>query len=295
MHQRQVLRMTMRRTWDAGRTDLAIHGGPKASPEQLPQQAHRVRPRSRLPLPNLLLALLLACAPPVASDPGGIFDGVPKRIVVNGYSTSFKWPALLQRKLDRFLGNAAYIEVVSAVRKGTPIARWMDLESGRPSPAWQRLLKPALDTEQPVLVLAQQSLQWAFGKRGAGIRGHDDRERIAFGADVLALFSRKLLEGGADRVFVATHVYKHSMEPEIGNERFALKKLERRELPKVHVGPDLWEPTRQHYPGAFRRDGVHPNRAGAEMMAQLWFETLSQHDRLPVPEWSRAEMHSALD
>ncbi|UCG56813.1 MAG: hypothetical protein JSU70_18345 [Phycisphaerales bacterium] len=37
-----------------------------------------------------------------AGQPPKIFDGSRKVVVVNGYSTSFRWPALLQKKLGRF-------------------------------------------------------------------------------------------------------------------------------------------------------------------------------------------------
>lgn len=47
-----------------------------------------------------------------------IFSSQPKLIVVNGYSTSFQWPNLLQRKLDRYFDGKRIIEVKSAAQAG---------------------------------------------------------------------------------------------------------------------------------------------------------------------------------
>jgi acetyl esterase/lipase len=61
-----------------------------------------------------------------------ILDTRPKTIIVNGYSTSFLWPQILQRKLDRFYSGQKIIEVKKATKGGTPIAGWMDRETGEP-------------------------------------------------------------------------------------------------------------------------------------------------------------------
>ena len=61
-----------------------------------------------------------------------IFDGKPRVIVVNGYSTSFHWPALLQTKLDRHFGSKRVLLVKSATKGGTPIARWLNVKTGEP-------------------------------------------------------------------------------------------------------------------------------------------------------------------
>jgi hypothetical protein len=108
-----------------------------------------------------------------------IFDGKPKIIVVNGYSTSFQWPRMLQRKLDRYLDGKRTITVKSATRGGTPIAQWLDVKTGRPLGPWLKVLRPALRNpeETPVIVLAQQSLQWVYDNRRQGIRSADDKER----------------------------------------------------------------------------------------------------------------------
>jgi lysophospholipase L1-like esterase len=223
--------------------------------------------------------------------PAKLLDGTPKVLVVHGYSTSRQWPQVLQRKLDRHFGGRRVVEVQSAIQGGTPIAKWMNADTGERLPAWNEVLAPKLkrDDDRPTVVLAQQSLQWAYGGRSEGIRGPEDKERIERGADVLQRYAEALLEDGADRVFIGMHIYKRPMEPAIGNERLALAELVKRGLLKVHAGPDVWSVTRERYPEAFARDGVHPNELGAEIMAQAWFEALLRHDGLEVPEWSRQE------
>lgn len=232
-----------------------------------------------------------------AGDALKVFSGEPRLVVVNGYSTSFRWPDILRRKLDRYLDGRRVIEVRKATRGGTPIARWIDVASGEPKPAWERVRKALAEKAgdgRPAIVLAQQSLQWVFGERRAGIRGKDDRERIREGADAIEKYARQLLEDGADAVFIAMHIYKRPMEPEIGNERLALRAFLEREVPNVYAGPDVWTPTKKHYLKAFARDRLHPGPIGNEIMAQLWFETLLEHDGLEVPVWSRREMEDAI-
>lgn len=219
-----------------------------------------------------------------------LFDAQRKVIVVNGYSTSFRWPALLQQKLDRYFEGERIVAVESATRGGTPIAKWIDVETGQGREPWQNILRPKLqgqDEKTPVIVLAQQSLQWAFGDRTAGIEGPDDRERLERGADALEKYVRLLRADGAELVFVAMHIYKEPMEPQIGNERLALDELMERRIDGVERGPDVWTPTKERYPEAFARDKVHPNQLGAEIMAQGWFETLLRYEGVAVPAWSR--------
>ena len=90
------------------------------------------------------------------------------------------------------------------------------------------------------------------------------------------------------------HIYKHPMEPQIGNERLALAELMRRKVPGLVAGPDVWTPTKERYPQAFAADKVHPNNLGAEIMAQKWFETLLKHDGLEVPQWSVNQIRNFL-
>jgi hypothetical protein len=144
-------------------------------------------------------------------------------------------------------------------------------------------------------VLAQQSLQWRAGKNDEGIRGADDSVRIRQGADAFSKYSRLLLKDGADKVFIATHIYKNSKEPQIYNECFALDEFMKFGLLNVERGPDVWSPTKAVFPDGFYPDQAHPNSVGAEVMAQKWFETLCEHDDIPVPDWSRQEMQDKIE
>jgi len=224
-----------------------------------------------------------------------IFDGKPRVIVVNGYSTSFHWPALLQTKLDRHFGDKRVLTVKSATKGGTPIAGWLNVKTGEPLRPWRNVLRPMLldSDDTPVILLAQQSLQGVFGSRREGIRDANDKERIRQGGDALEKYVRLLKKDGADLVFVAMHIYKHPMEPQIGNERLALAELLKRKIPNVVAGPDVWEPTKKLYPQAFARDKMHPNALGAELMAQKWFETLLKYDGLEIPAWSKEKKEPA--
>ena len=190
-----------------------------------------------------------------------IFSGAPRLIVVNGYSTSFQWPAMLQRKLDRYFEGKRVIEVKRALKGGSPIATWIDVETGKPLEPWKRL-RQALKAkgDRPAIVLAQQSLQGAFGRRRAGIRSKDDKERITRGTDILERYVRLFHADGADLVFVAMHIYKKPMEPEIGNERLALAELAKRKVPNFHPGPDVWTPDEQ----ALAR-GVRPGQGASQL------------------------------
>lgn len=220
-------------------------------------------------------------SPPLSSPPLVLFDDTPKSIVVNGYSTSRLWPTLLQQKLDNHTGGKRILTVKSAIKGGTPVAKWINTQTGDPLPPWLNVLRPALNEnpDRPVVVLAQQSLQWTFGDRQTGITDHSDAARIKEGADALEKFADLLKADGADLVFIATHIYKHPMEPEIGNERLALAELISRNPVNVHPGPDLWLPTKAQFPAAFANDRVHPNELGAQIMADLWFQTLVAYDQ----------------
>ena len=224
-----------------------------------------------------------------------LFDGEPKALVVNGYSTSFQWPKILQRKLDNYFDGNRVIEVKLATQGGTPIAKWINLETGQPLAPWIQKLRPLLkDKKQPTLVLAQQSLQWAFGDRSAGIRSAQDTGNIRKGAGAIKKYADLLLADGADEVFIGMHIYKKPMEPVIGNERLALAEYMKSQPQHVHAGPDVWQPTSKVWPQAFRADKVHPNEMGGEIMAQHWFAALLKHDGREIPSWSEEEMKKAI-
>jgi hypothetical protein len=223
------------------------------------------------------------------------FDGTPRTFVVNGYSTSFRWPNVLQRKLDKFFDGKRVIEVKLATQGGTPIAKWMNVETGEPLPPWNLKLRPLLSEQEcPTIVLAQQSLQWVFEDRADGIRNAKDAANIRKGVRAIQGYTDRLLADGADAVVVAMHIYKHSMEPAIGNERLALEHFVRTQPENVYAGPDVWEPTRKLWPQAFEADQVHPNAVGAEVMAQLWLESLLALCKREVPPWSEEEMQHAI-
>lgn len=207
-----------------------------------------------------------------------ILDGLPKTIVVNGYSTSSLWPNLLQQKLDDYFGSRV-IEVVKAIKGGTPIAKWIDVETAQRSQSWLDILQPQLQRDGLVIVLAQQSLQWVFDTdRSIGIRDEFDTERIQQGADAIETYVEALIDDGADIVLFATHIYKYSMEPEIHNEIYALEQALGRNISQLEAGPDVWTPMQAAWPEAFASDKVHPNDDGAEIMAQYWFEAILARD-----------------
>jgi hypothetical protein len=208
-----------------------------------------------------------------------VLDDTPKKVVVNGYSTSFDWPLKLQQKLDDYYGQRV-IEVIDATKAGTPIAKWIDVETGTRLQNWTDILSPAFDQNEPVIVLAQQSLQWVFdpNDRHLGITGPNDVARIEEGAEGIETYVKALNEDGADMIIYATHIYKYSMEPEIENEKYALAEMLSRQRFAFEGGPDVWTPMRDAWPDAFKADQVHPNDVGAEIMADHWFEAILTRD-----------------
>ncbi|MFQ6036700.1 MAG: alpha/beta hydrolase fold domain-containing protein [Sedimentisphaerales bacterium] len=247
----------------------------------------------------VLMAPALANLSRQNNDKIKIFDGQPQVIMVHGYSTSFRWPNILQRKLDRYFDSKSAehsLQVKRATKGGTPIAKWINVKTGEPLKPWLTILRPSLQdsADKPIIVLAQQSLQWVFGQRSEGIRSPNDRQRIQQGADALAKYVGLLKDDGADLVFVAMHIYKHPIEPQIGNERYALDELMQLNIPGVERGPDVWTPTKKLYPRAFAKDLKHPNAIGDELMAQKWFETLLKYDGLKVPAWSKQQLKRAI-
>ncbi len=115
------------------------------------------------------------------------------------------------------------------------------------------------------------------------------------GADAIQCYAEAILEDGAAAVIVGMHIYKHSMEPAIGNERLALTELMKRTPRRIYAGPDTWEPTRRHFPLAFDTDKLHPNFIGAEIMAHFWFDALLKREGLQTPTWSLEEMEAAIE
>ncbi len=224
------------------------------------------------------------------------FAGKPLLLVVQGYSTSFHWPHFLRRKLDCLFEGNHSVEIRWATKGRTPIAKWMDPDSGKRLETWHKVITPSLENRagRPALVLAQESLQGVFGDPAEGIRGPDDTERIEKGKAVLRQFAENLKADGADEVIIATHIYKHSFEPGIGHERLALSALLEERIEGIAEGPDVWTPTRDHYPKAYDTDGLHPGYIGAEIMAHCWFEALFKWFGETPPTWSQDEMEAAI-
>ena len=82
-------------------------------------------------------------------------------------------------------------------------------------------------------------------------------------------------KAGLDRIYIAMHIYKEPVEPEVGNERIALARLLSRGIPYIDAGPDVWAPTRATFPDSFSDDQLHPNETGMKIMAEGWYRTLA--------------------
>ncbi len=226
-----------------------------------------------------------------------LFSGERRLFVANGYSTTRHWPDVLQRKLNRYYNGEQIIEVVNTYESGTPIAKWIDLDAGERDNKWNKTLKPALESETvyPVILLAQQSLQWTFSDdRLEGIEGENDTARIEIGADAIQIYNQFAQEDGADLVFMSMHIYKWDVEPQIENEKYALEAALNRGLTSFYAGPDNWTPMRDNFPIAYSKDQHHPNEVGDEIIAHYWFARLLQFDGKDVPDWSREEMEEAI-
>ncbi len=224
-------------------------------------------------------------APPAAEAAAAtLLDGREKALVVVGYSTSYAWPAMLQDMLDQHSpdGERRY-HVLNAVVGGSPVDRWL-AEPG--SEDYEKTFGAMLrdffgpgarlrgDAPEPTVALCQQSLQRTRTDRGP-VASADDAEGIRIGADALEALAFRLRDHGVAQVLYGMHIYKHPVEPEVGNERLALAALLDRGHGFVRGGPDLWTPTRDEYPGAFEADGVHPNARGMKIMAEGWYRAVA--------------------
>lgn len=240
---------------------------------------------------SLPIAVLLALAPvpqdaaKTAGEAPRVLDGTEKTIVIVGYSTSFAWPAMLQDMLDDHFGKRV-VHVMNATVGGSPVERWIAEPGTRyhdrvfgamvrdffgPNP---RLLG---DAPRPTIAVCQQSLQFTRTQRGP-IADENDEEGIQIGADALETMARKLRELEIEQVWIAMHIYKKPIEPEVGNERLALRELLRRDHGYIFEGPDLWTITRDTWPDSFEDDGVHPNLLGTKLMAEHWYRALAGDD-----------------
>ena len=130
---------------------------------------------------------------------------------------------------------------------------------------------------EPTIALCQQSLQLT-GARLGPVNSVDDAEGIRIGADALEKLATALHRKGIEKVYVAMHIYKQGYEPQVGNERFALKALLQRGHDFVFEGPDVWSMTIAEHPRAFAEDGLHPNARGMKLMAEGWYRTVAGGD-----------------
>ncbi len=243
------------------------------------------------------LLTFTAVLPASAQNTPELFTGERRLVVANGYSTTRHWPDVLQRKLNRYYNGEQIMEVVNTYESGTPIAKWIDLDAGERDSKWKKTLQPVLEseTQHPVILLAQQSLQWAFSEdRLEGIEGPEDAARIETGADAIQMYVDFAKEDGADVVFMAMHIYKWDVEPQIENEKYALEAALNRGISEFYAGPDNWTPMKDNFPLAYAKDWHHPNEIGDEIMAHFWFARMLEFDGKAVPAWSLEEMNEAI-
>ena len=213
-------------------------------------------------------------------------DGIEKSILINGYSTSYAWPDMLQDMLDEHTDHKRIYHILNAVIGGSPVQTWID-EPG--SEGYERTVTPMLrdffgenprlrnDAPPPTIALCQQSLQFTFDLRGP-VKNIQDEQGITIGADAIEKLALRLHGFGIEHVIIGMHIYKKPVEPEVGNERFALKALLRRGHDFIHEGPDTWSLTIGTFPDSYSDDELHPNELGMKIMAEAWYRTLAGDD-----------------
>ncbi|MEE8143150.1 MAG: hypothetical protein V3T77_08620, partial [Planctomycetota bacterium] len=230
----------------------------------------------------VLLALFASAATlPLAAQT--VLDGKKKSIVVVGYSTSYAWPEMLQDMLDEHSAGERRYHVLNAVVGGSPVETWI---AARGTPEYEAtvgamvrdFLAPGArlrgQAPRPTVAICQQSLQFTRTLRGP-IADTNDKEGIRIGADAFEKLALRLRELGLKRIFMGSHIYKVTVEPEVGNERLALAAFLERGHDFMAAGPDTWALTRASYPEAFTADKVHPNEQGMKIMAESWYRTLA--------------------
>ncbi len=215
-----------------------------------------------------------------------VLDGKEKSIVVVGYSTSYAWPDMLQEMLDAHAGGERTYHVLNAVIGGAPVAHWVaepgSREYERTFTAMKRdFLGPEArlrgDAPEPTVAICQQSLQLTRDGRGP-VKTEHDMVGAEMGADALEVMSLRLRELGVGQVWIAMHIYKEPVEPEVGNERVALARLLSRGHDFIFEGPDLWQVTKDCFPKCFIEDRLHPNELGMKLMAEHWYRALAGAD-----------------
>ncbi len=237
--------------------------------------------------------------------PQGVLDGNKKTFLANGYSTtnspsfSSAWPVVLQNMLDEHTGvtnpQDRIYHVFSHAVGSTPIARWSkqvdDLgcdDDGnliQDSITWYVNPGTKLVNGAPPasILLAQQSLQWAFdcNDRGVGIADENDITNIEHGAKEIEHFVDQFVAGGFETVYMASHIYQRSrVAVPVYTEKYGLKRaLEFVE--ELKPGPYLWWGTSKQWPTGFQSDGRHPDLPVANAMAIYWYIVLAGDDAKP--------------
>ncbi len=221
--------------------------------------------------------------------PSGVLDGTSKSFLVTGYSTSHRpknrpWPAILQEMLIRHAGNDSTYFVFKHTVSGTPIAKWTNIcgTGSHIQDAVSFYINPATKIPEavpvPSIMLAQQSLQWAFGDckdRKTGIESQDDEERINLGNRAIQLYAGSFLDAGIEKVYMATHIYKDGdYTLNLYGERWALARAID-ETVNLLPGPELFEISKQMFPDGFAEDMKHPGADLANIMAVYWYLVLA--------------------
>lgn len=241
-----------------------------------------------------LIALQLAAgdAPDRAIAPR-LFDGEEKTFVFVGYSTSYRWPNILEHRINRPFDDRIVYHVMNAAAGGAPVGTWIAAPGSRDyERSYLRMLRDwFLPLEQrgdlegrrrfpniprPTVALLQQSLQLT----SPIIEGPGDAESIKAGADAMQALCERLHGDGVELIFVTTHIYKYTHEPQVEHEKYALAALLERDLPYVWPGPDVWTATKARWPEVFTEpDQVHLNDLGDRLDAALWQAHLERYDR----------------
>ncbi len=237
-----------------------------------------------------ILTILATVGVSGCATTGSLLDGQEKSFLVVGYSTSYAWPQMLQDMLDEHADGPRTYHVLNAAVGGSPVDSWTASPDTKP---YNNTIKAMLrdymgpnaklrdQAPEPKIALCQQSLQFTRTLRGP-IASADDLEGIRIGADAFDKLAQRLKSIGLENVYIATHIYKQPVEPEIENEKLALNAVLARGHSFIHQGPDVWTPTKNEFPKAFAADGIHPNERGMKLMAAGWYRRLAGPDACPT-------------
>ena len=224
----------------------------------------------------------------------GILDGTEKTFLVTGYSTSHRpnrrpWPTIFQEMLDAHAGNSSTYHVVRHTVSGTPIAKWMGTcgSGGHVEEALDDYVDPGRRLGQGMpsatIMLAQQSLQWAFGDcqdRFVTIESANDQTKIDMGTAAIQEYVNAFIGGGIEEVYMATHIYKTGYPTNLCGESYALSEA-LGTMDNFYPGPELCEITGTLFPAGFDSDRVHPGPPVANAMALYWYLVIAGEQAKP--------------